>query len=247
MHISPRTLLFLTTVLSTSLTSALPHHSHAFDERTTLATTTLTLPSSSLPAPPANLVLKYIALGLGTQNYSCPSLPSSCTSSSTANAATCTTTPTSVGALATLYDATRLLNMTATALGSLGVTALGVELPCLADSVNNGLTLPVLGRHYFDSLGRPTFDLSSSSGSNGAFLSAKKVATAPAPATACRGRNGVGAVDWLMLVDNGEGGSRGVSVVYRVETAGGKAGVEECQGPGGGVESDYSALYWFYG
>jgi len=52
-----------------------------------------------------------------------------------------------------------------------------------------------------------------------------------------------------MLVDNGCGLSKGVSAVYRVETAGGKAVNGSCGAGsvGGTVVSDYSALYWLYG
>lgn len=53
-----------------------------------------------------------------------------------------------------------------------------------------------------------------------------------------------GAVDWLKLGD--VGGGRGLSEVYRVETAGGKApGV--CPREGGMVVVQYAAVYWFYG
>ncbi|CAN8105896.1 unnamed protein product [Discula destructiva] len=58
--------------------------------------TTPTLPSTGstdLPAPASGLTLKYLAVGQGLQNYTC---------------ATNTSTATSVGALAVLYDATEL-------------------------------------------------------------------------------------------------------------------------------------------
>jgi len=187
--------------------------------------------------------LKYIALGLGTQNYSCPRSTSTSTFTSST---TTSTTPLSIGALATLYDATHLFTTT-TSLGPSALSILTNGITCLADSLDSSLSLSQLGYHYFDALGRPTFDLSSAS--TGAFLSAKKVANVWAPVTACAGRNQAEAVDWLMLVDNGCGLSRRVSAVYRVETVGGKAVDGSC-GPGsagGVVVDDYAALYYFFG
>jgi len=249
----PRNALALTvlTVLSTSLTSALPHWPH---ERST-ATPTLTVPLlSGLPTPPAGLTLKYVALGLGTQNYSCPSTTiasaSSPTSSTSTSTSTPTPTPTPVGALANLYDATHLF-LSTSSLDSAALPSLIHSLPCLADVLNMSLGLPLLGHHYFDALSRPTFDLAAAA--SPAFLSAKKVADVPAPVgsglqQSCKGRDGAAAVDWLMLEDCGDGLTRGgVSVVYRVETAGGKAVGGCVEGAGGVLTSDYAAEYWFYG
>jgi len=239
MYINTSPLLF-TTLLTVPSILALPHWPPTLHHRSTTTkstpTFTPTLPTSTLPAPPSGLALKYIALGLGTQNYSCPS--------------TTSTPPLAIGALATLYDATHLFSTTS----SLGATALSIltcGLTCLADSLNSSLSLPRLGHHYFDAVGRPTFDLSladSSAAGSGPLLSAKKSASGPAPSGACKGRNKAEAVDWLMLVDNEAGLSRDVSVVYRVETVGGKVVGVGCDGSGSAtVGSDYAALYWFYG
>jgi len=102
-------------------------------------------------------------------------------------------------------------------------------------------SIPIIGHHYFDSAGVPTFDL----GSTG-FAKAKKSAGISAPANASKGPNnqGVGAVDWLDLCD--AGGSKDLSEVYRVETAGGKAPAS-CSGQPKDMEVQYAAQYWFYG
>jgi len=103
--------------------------------------------------------------------------------------------------------------------------------------------VPVLGQHYFNGAGQPTFDLSKS---NTGFLVAKKIGDIPAPTNACAGQDGqaYGAVDWLTLTD--VGGSQGLNEVYRVETAGGKHPTT-CSGtvtyP---IQIQYAALYWFY-
>lgn len=212
-----------------------------------LSRANVTLPTSSLPSPPTGLTLKYVAIGLGTQNYTCVAAGSSTSSSSntttstttttaTATPTTATLTPVSAGALATLHDASRLL--------ATPKTPLDYALPnlaCIADGLDFALNLPVLGHHYFTSSLVPTFDLSPV----GLFFSGAKSGDVVAPAGSCGGRNGMGAVDWLMLGD--KGGSTGVSLVYRVETAGGKSA--GCGGAAEGdvVVSDYAAEYWFYG
>jgi hypothetical protein len=208
-----------------------------------VALTVPTLPG--LPSVSSGLTLKYVALGMGVQNYSCPATT---TSTSTSSASTASATPVAIGAIATLYDATQLFANTA-CLGQNALSALEVGLTCIADGLENTMSLPLLGHHYFDSLSRPTFDLSST----GAFLSAKKIAAVPAPSgdsgmnQSCAGRNGAGAVDWLFLEDCADSLSTGVSAVYRVGTTGGKA-VGGCAGKAGQtIQSDYGALYWFYG
>ncbi len=102
-------------------------------------------------------------------------------------------------------------------------------------------SIPVIGHHYFDGAGVPTFDL----GSTG-FVRGKKSGDIPAPANACKGPNnqGDGAVDWLALSD--AGGSKDLSEAYRVETAGGKAPAS-CSGQPKDIQVQYAAQYWFYG
>jgi hypothetical protein len=178
---------------------------------TTSTTKQNTVPLNGLAAP-SNLSLKYIALGMGTQNYSC----------SAANAI-----PKSTGAIAVLYDATLLASPSSAAL-----------IPAFASvaySMRSWYGLPTLGHHFFSASGVPTFDL----GGKG-FLSAVKVGGVPAPVGSLPG-----SVDWLDLIDDGRGVSRGLKAVYRVETAGGSAPAV-CS-KAGVVKVDYDAEYWFYG
>jgi len=124
-------------------------------------TVPLTGSTGSLPTPPSSWNLAYIAIGQGTQNYSC----------SAAGAA-----PVSIGAMAALYNATYL--------------ALPVSKPlipsssALALSTHSGLGLPTLGHHYFTS-GIPTFSLEAADPP--LFLSAKKTADVTAPADSVQG------------------------------------------------------------
>lgn len=79
----------------------------------------------------------------------------------------------------------------------------------------------------------------------GLLLYGETVGDIAAPGGANKGPGGWGAVDWKELV--GVEGSVGLTVVWRVETAGGKA-PGSCAGVAGGgtIESQYAAMYWFY-
>ncbi|KAI4724217.1 hypothetical protein E4T49_08042 [Aureobasidium sp. EXF-10728] len=170
-----------------------------------------TVPLNGLPAPGA-LSLKYITLGAGTQNYSC----------SAAGAV-----PTAIGAVADLYDASLLK--------SPARSSLIPSFAAVAYSTHTWFDLPTLGHHWFSAAGVPTFNLEGC-----AFLSAKKVATVPAPSASIDG-----SVDWLFLQDDGRGVSKNLKAVYRVETAGGSPPTT-CSSAGV-VKVPYAAEYWFYG
>lgn len=111
-----------------------------------------TVPLNGLPAPGA-LSLKYITLGVGTQNYSCSATGA---------------VPTAIGAVADLYDASLLL--------ASAKSSLIPSFAAVAYSTHTWFNLPTLGHHFFSAAGVPTFDLESHG-----YLSAKKVASVPAP------------------------------------------------------------------
>lgn len=75
------------------------------------------------------------------------------------------------------------------------------------------------------------------------LLYGSSVGDIPAPAGANAGPQGYGAVDWKTLA--GVAGSVGLTEVYRVETAGGKAPAS-CGGFGATIQVQYAAMYWFY-
>ncbi|TVY62396.1 hypothetical protein Focb16_v004145 [Fusarium oxysporum f. sp. cubense] len=203
---------------------------------------------SELPAPPRDVTLKHISLGFGIQKYSCAG----------AGAA-----PAAVGALAVLYDVACLYpgqarsSLTAKKWASLPSDVLNTRKVPLNRNDDGGASLtspfprkqplkveglrksiPYLGRHFFNAAGVPTFDLDKA---NQLFV-AKKIDGIKAPASAPAGPEGTGAVDWLYLGD--AGGSQGVSLVYRVLTAGGAS--HGCKAKGTDSTS-YTTLYWFYG
>lgn len=205
--------------------------------------TTMALPTSTLPVPAASLELKYVMLGLGSQNYSCTKTPSS------------TATPASGGALADLYDASSLLSAGSTSAKS----NMQVVLPELALSISNAwkitpekfpspLNLKHMGKHFFTTDLIPTFVLPQASPP--AQIQGKKVGDVPAPVNACPGTMGEGAVDWLQLPDNGLGFSKNTPLaggdIYRVETAGGAA-PKTCANNDGAIIVPYAAMYFFFG
>jgi hypothetical protein len=111
-----------------------------------------TVPLNGLPAPGA-LTLKYITLGVGTQNYSCSAKGA---------------TPVAIGAVADLYDASLLL--------SPAKSSLIPSFAAVAYSTHTWFNLPTIGHHFFSAAGVPTFDLESRG-----YLSAKKAGDVLAP------------------------------------------------------------------
>ena len=139
------------------------------------------------------------------------------------------------------------LNFNSSTAGRIDPKYLGADLvnpfqPPAPLTLRGSKPIPYLGRHYFDGSGTPTFDLSEAKLRAGVG----KTGEANVPANADKGPLKTGAVKWLQLSDTGLGLSKGVTVVYRVITAGGVA--ESCTTTNGGTGSvPYTAFYWFYG
>ncbi|KAI0836613.1 hypothetical protein F5Y06DRAFT_99822 [Hypoxylon sp. FL0890] len=202
---------------------------------------------------PGSATLKHILVGHGLQNYTC-----------TAAGATAA----SLGALAVLWDISDLypgtspsslsadefntltsrvlrttdmpLNLAADGSGGADVTS---PFPAPADLKIEGIASAVkfLGHHFFDITNTPTFDLSGAN--DGELFKGKKDAGISAPSDADPGVDpATGAVDWLRLSDKGT--SVGVSLVYRVLTAGGDP--EACTDAGQNQSIPYTAQYWVY-
>jgi len=178
--------------------------------------------SSGLPSPTSSPSI--IALGVGTQNYTCNST---------------TSTYSSNVAVADLYDITDLIKSNTK--DSLCKLYLKNSQDCSAE--DNPLQLSHVGLHYFDASSKPNFDFTKS---EHGWLQAKKGASVPAPASASKGvePEANGAVDWLYLLDNGAGVSHELQSVYRVQTAGGVP-PKTCSG-NEQIEIPYAAEYWFY-
>ncbi|KFY37435.1 hypothetical protein V494_04752 [Pseudogymnoascus sp. VKM F-4513 (FW-928)] len=198
---------------------------------------TPTLPSTGtgtqLPAPGSGLALKFVTLGRGVQNYTCSGGYGA---------------PASVGAIAEIFDITAFAEASSSSSDFTGLPGAAAYLPIpgvqqLLDSrMPAGSHATIIGKHYFNSAGVPTFDLSAKSNE----LVSKLVEKVTAPGDADKGPAGTGAVPWLKLDD--AGGSAGLKEVYRVYTAGGNAPTS-CSGHSAGdvLSVEYSAMYWFYG
>ncbi|CAI7656608.1 unnamed protein product [Penicillium glandicola] len=190
---------------------------------------------SALPVPSTNLTLKYVALGRGTQNYTCPS-------NATSKSKT-TIQPTAVGAAATLFDASCIASSSLALLHEvpaiISATPLG-SLAFMASLVAQGTrsTNLIIGEHYFNAGGDPVFDMGLS-GSN-SWIDASKTASTPAPDSTS---GSCGDVPWLKL---GYKNGTGIQEVYRVVTSQGDPPLT-CAGQNTTIEVAYAAEYWFYG
>jgi len=151
--------------------------------------------------------LKHVAIGRGTQNYSCGAIE--------------TAAPVALGAVATLYNASCVASTNPDLLSTLPDVALQFKLKDISKD-----TLPpnlaISGQHYFSNLTTPVFNLDTAAMDLG-FAPCAKNNSEPAPAGAAMGQDdeGFGAVAWLKLLTR-DGATGNLKEVYRVNTAGGK-------------------------
>jgi hypothetical protein len=206
------------------------------------------MPTSALPAPAGQL--KYVVLGLGTQNYTC--------TSGSPDAA-----PGTTGALgkilkflentdanccqAMLYDIGSKLNDDPLAkwkIPSLSGLALSLSTQPQALELNlksQGYENRV-GTHLFASVNganTPTFAFDQLVQPYPMAQVGKLNETA-APTSACPGLTNEGAVKWLLLGDTKGLSHGGIDTVYRLETAGGAAPAT-CKGQPASFEVKYAA------
>ncbi|GFF59292.1 hypothetical protein IFM53868_10550 [Aspergillus udagawae] len=200
----------------------------------------LTLPlcdtEPALPAPSNGLKLKFVALGRGTQNYTCLSSDGSAS-------------PVAVGAVATLFDASCLVSHSPTilhelpsAMSKVSTDALGLFAMLLGQMTSRTSSGLILGEHYFTGTGAPMFDLRI--GGHKDWVQAKKGSSVPAPSQlSAHSKDGDHNVPWLKL---GFAEGLGIREVYRVHTSGGQPPTS-CKGQKESFEVEYAAEYWFYG
>ncbi|KAH6681813.1 hypothetical protein B0J14DRAFT_223575 [Halenospora varia] len=185
-----------------------------------------------LPAVSAGLSLKHVAIGRGTQNYTC----------STTNT---TAAPSAIGAIATLYNATCVASTYPDLLAMLPKLALQFNLTGPNERSLNPSNLVVSGHHYFSNGTTPAFDLDTAAMKLG-FAPTQKNSSVPAPAGAAVGQEdvGFGAVAWLKLTTR-IGATGDLQEVYRINTAGGNPPAT-CEGMPAAFEIQYAAEYWFF-
>jgi len=185
-----------------------------------------------LPSPAAGLTLKHVAIGRGIQNYTCD----------TTNA---TAIPVSIGAVATLYNATCVASTYPDVLAALPNVALQFNLTSVDQASLSPSNLAISGHHFFSNMTTPLFNLDSTAAQLGVVPCAKNN-TVPAPAGAPKGQDnqGFGSVAWLKLLAR-DGATGNLQEVYRLNTAGGNP-PSTCAGMPATFEVQYSAEYWFW-
>jgi hypothetical protein len=178
-----------------------------------------------LPAVSSGASLQHIAIGRGTQNYTC--------ASSTTDSA-----PVAAGAIATLFNATcDSARLNDRVLADVTALALNYAIPTGPEA-----TQRLSGHHYFTDKKVPMFDMRTETTNYGYVQALPDVVKSAAPKDASPGPNQMGSVAWLKL--NAVEGD--YKEVYRVHTAGG-APPKTCEGMGSTFTVEYSAQYWFYG
>lgn len=178
-----------------------------------------------LPAVAAGLVLKHVAVGRGTQNYTCGT-----------NA---TAAPVAVGALATLYNATCVASTYPDLLAAIPNVALQFNLTDQNQKSLSPSNLAISGHHFFTNATTPFFDLDTSMKLGVAPCSKNSSVPAPANASKGQGGKGFGAVAWLKLLTK-DGATGNLQEVYRVNTAGGSP-PPTCAGMPPAFEVQYAA------
>jgi len=186
---------------------------------------------TALPPVSSGLVLKHVAIGRGTQNYTCGT-----------NA---TAAPAAIGAKATLYNATCVASTYPDLLAILPSVALQFNLTDPNQSSLAPSNLAISGHHFFTNTTTPAFDLDTSTGDLG-FASCSKNNTVNAPAGSIVGQDneGFGAVPWLKLLTH-DGTTGNIQEIYRINTAGGSPPAT-CEGMPSTFEVQYAAEYWFW-
>lgn len=188
--------------------------------------------AAALPRPSEGLTLKHIAIGRGTQNYTCsPAAPNDA--------------PKAIGALATLFNASCLVATNPQLAVALGAAALRFDVAQITAAQKLAPSnLAVSGVHYFLDGTTALFDLDVSDTWKLGELPCGKNASTPAPARAGHGLHDEAAVAWLKL-NAKPGATGGLQEVYRVETVGGSPPAT-CNGMPEKFEVQYSTQYWFY-
>ncbi|KAF5368933.1 hypothetical protein D9758_002912 [Tetrapyrgos nigripes] len=193
------------------------------------------VPANSALPPPTHQV-SFLALGVGTQNYTCTSAGNY----------------TTAGALAELFDISCLYGTEYLSKLPSAALQLWEKVPVSTNALTAIKSLPlprpaassILGQHYFvtnpvtGSGISPKWDFTSAAfaGNSDAFVIAARAAGVPAP-------TGSSDVDWLLLT-NVKGSL--ADEVYRTDTRSGQPPAS-CTPGSAPITVKYTALYWFTG
>jgi hypothetical protein len=148
----------------------------------------------------------------------------------------------SVGAIATLYNATCVASTYPDLLAVLPNVALQFNLTTADQAILSPSNLAISGHHYFSNLTTPAFNLDTTAMDLG-IIPCSKNNTVAAPAGSPLGQNnqGYGSVAWLKLLAR-DGATGNIEEVYRVNTAGGSPPAT-CSGMPAAFQIQYAAEY----
>jgi hypothetical protein len=186
--------------------------------------------AAGLPPPSKGLSLKHIAIGRGTQNYTCDVTNS-------------TAVPAAAGAVATLFNASCVAATYPDLLAILPRVSMQFNLTSDESPRMGPSNLAISGKHFFTNGTTPFFNLDTPAQQLGEAPCAKN-SSIPAPADSPKGQKGEPAVAWLKLLTRA-GATGGLQEVYRLGTAGGSPPAT-CAGMPATFEVQYAAEYWFY-
>ncbi|KFA64721.1 hypothetical protein S40285_05276 [Stachybotrys chlorohalonatus IBT 40285] len=182
----------------------------------------------ALPPVAPGLQVHHVAVGRGTQNYTCD------TSNSTA-------VPAATGAVAVLFNVSCIAALYPDLLEAIPGMAIHFDV---TDALQLGpASIEPSGVHYFTNGTTAFFDLKTDENDFGHFSGVRLNGTA-APTAAATGLGGERAVPWLKLGAI-EGTTENMKEVYRVNTAGGSAPAT-CAGMPSTFEVQYATVYWFF-
>ncbi|KAL7942978.1 hypothetical protein V8C42DRAFT_330976 [Trichoderma barbatum] len=181
--------------------------------------------------PAAGLTVHHVAVGRGTQNYTCdaskPDAP-----------------PVAAGAVAILFNVSCIASISQDLLQKVPNVAVNFNYDAATAGPLGPMTLPVSGHHFFSDSTTPFFNMDTPALDIGTVPCAKN-SSAPAPSTGAPGPRGESAVPWLRLTAK-DGVTGSIKEVFRVNTAGGSPPAT-CQGQPASIQVQYSAVYWFWG
>lgn len=177
-----------------------------------------------LPPPTTGYSLRHVAVGRGTQNYTC-------------DAGNASVAPLANGAVATLFNASCVAALYPELLNT--IPGMAVHFNLSEDVQLGPSSLSVSGHHYFQNATTPFFNLDTPTLDIGEAPCAKNNSVA-APSTAATGQQGEAAVAWLKLTAR-DGSTNNIKEVFRVTTAGGSP-PKTCESQAATFEVQYSAV-----
>ncbi|KXG50662.1 Protein of unknown function DUF3455 [Penicillium griseofulvum] len=193
-------------------------------------TSKIAMPSyASGMASPSGLKPRYVALGRGTQNYTCAD-------------STSRSKPEAVGAVARLYNATCIAANYPDLLERVPNLAYKIPLPTNEYASFPPANIELMGHHFFSET-TPEFNLNLTPEKQNGIVMTKKGGAIDAPSGAASGK--YGAVPWLYLLTT-DGTVGNYKSVYRVNTAAGSP-PKTCKNMPPAFEIQYAANYYFFG